>query len=178
MLVESANQFSLEELCRTRYSLNYFSKPLSSIRPSWKTLKECEYHILTKTSENCFYIVNFHFPCIFVNTFGLAVQSVFLKRIVPLQDACFLWQDFRITDEGSVPEMRMWSMLLIEYDLQWCNHLSRSLFVYFIYLVSVTLCLFHFLSAIRIIDGQEGATALATYWHVPWFWDLCSAHDR
>ena len=27
VLVESANQFSLEELCRTQYSLKYFSKP-------------------------------------------------------------------------------------------------------------------------------------------------------
>ena len=26
VLVESANQFSLEELCRTHYSLKYFSK--------------------------------------------------------------------------------------------------------------------------------------------------------
>ena len=31
VLVESANQFSLEELCRTQYSLKYFSKPY---RPS------------------------------------------------------------------------------------------------------------------------------------------------
>ena len=27
VLVERANQFSLEELCRTQYSLKYFSKP-------------------------------------------------------------------------------------------------------------------------------------------------------
>ena len=31
VLVESANQFSLEEVCRTQYSLKYFSKPY---RPS------------------------------------------------------------------------------------------------------------------------------------------------
>ena len=31
VLVESANQFSFEELCRTQYSLKYFSKPY---RPS------------------------------------------------------------------------------------------------------------------------------------------------
>ena len=31
VFVESANQFSLEELCRTQYSLKYFSKPY---RPS------------------------------------------------------------------------------------------------------------------------------------------------
>ena len=38
VLVESANQFSLEELCRTQYSLKYFfSKPC---RPSalWQNL--------------------------------------------------------------------------------------------------------------------------------------------
>ena len=26
----------------------------------------------------------------------------------------------RITDEGSVPEMRIWSILLIKSDLKWC----------------------------------------------------------
>ena len=31
VLVDSANQFSLGEMCRTQYSLNYFSKPY---RPS------------------------------------------------------------------------------------------------------------------------------------------------
>ena len=40
----------------------------------------------------------------------------------------------RITDEGSVPEMRIWSILLIKSDLKWCTHLSRSLFLYFIYM--------------------------------------------
>ena len=40
----------------------------------------------------------------------------------------FIWQ--RITDEGSVPEMRMWSILLVESDLKWCIHLSRSLLLY------------------------------------------------
>ena len=38
VLVESANQFSLEELCRTQYSMKYFLKPY---RPSylWQNLK-------------------------------------------------------------------------------------------------------------------------------------------
>ena len=36
----------------------------------------------------------------------------------------------RITDEGSVPEMRIWSILLIKSDQKWCLHLSRSLFLY------------------------------------------------
>ena len=43
-----------------------------------------------------------------------------------------------MADEGSVPEMRIWSILLIKSDLKWCKHLSRSLFLYFNYLVSVT----------------------------------------
>ena len=41
----------------------------------------------------------------------------------------FVW--LRITDEGSVPEMRIWSILLIKSDLKWSIHLSRSLFLYF-----------------------------------------------
>ena len=66
-----------------------------------------------------------------------------------------------MTNEGSVPEMDIWSILLIKSDLKWCIHLSRnirilllrcihhfksdlisnmdqSLFSYFNYLVSVT----------------------------------------
>ena len=48
----------------------------------------------------------------------------------------FLW--LRITDEGPVPEMRIWSILLIKSVQKWCIHLSRSLLLYFNYLVSVT----------------------------------------
>ena len=44
----------------------------------------------------------------------------------------------KITDEGSVPKMRIWAILSIKSDLRWCIHLSRSLFLYFNYLVSVT----------------------------------------
>ena len=34
-------------------------------------------------------------------------------------------------NEDSVPEMRIWSiLLLIKSDLKWCIHLSRSLFSY------------------------------------------------
>ena len=49
---------------------------------------------------------------------------------------CFVW--LRITDEGSVPEMRIWFILLVKSDSKWCIHLSRSLFLYFNFLVSVT----------------------------------------
>ena len=36
VLVESANQFSLEELCRKQYSLKYFFEAMSTIRPMAK----------------------------------------------------------------------------------------------------------------------------------------------
>ena len=36
VLIESANQFSLEELCRTLYSLKYFFEAMSTIRPMAK----------------------------------------------------------------------------------------------------------------------------------------------
>ena len=38
----------------------------------------------------------------------------------------FVW--LRITDEGSLPEMPIWSILLIEFDLKWCTHLSKVFF--------------------------------------------------
>ena len=34
---------------------------------------------------------------------------------------------------SSLPEMRIWSILLIKSDLKWCTHLSRSLLLYFRY---------------------------------------------
>ena len=34
----------------------------------------------------------------------------------------FVW--LRITDEGSVPEIHIWSILLMKFDLKWCIHLD------------------------------------------------------
>ena len=48
----------------------------------------------------------------------------------------FVW--VMITDEGSVSEMRIWSILIIKSDLKRCIHPSRILFLYFNYLLSVT----------------------------------------
>ena len=42
----------------------------------------------------------------------------------------FVW--LRITDEGSVPELRIWSILLIKSDIKWCIHLIRTLFLYLV----------------------------------------------
>ena len=49
----------------------------------------------------------------------------------------FVW--LRITDEGSVTERRIWSILLMKSDLKWCIHLDLFLyFNHFTHLVSVT----------------------------------------
>ena len=48
----------------------------------------------------------------------------------------FVW--LRVTDEGSIPEMHIWSTLLIKSNFKWCIHLRRSFFLNFNYLVSVT----------------------------------------
>ena len=37
----------------------------------------------------------------------------------------------RITDDSSVPEMRIWILLIKSY-LEWCIHLSRIPFLYFV----------------------------------------------
>ena len=43
----------------------------------------------------------------------------------------FLW--LRITDEGLIYEMRIWSILLMKPDLKWCMHLSISPYLYIVY---------------------------------------------
>ena len=41
----------------------------------------------------------------------------------------FVW--LRITDDGLVPEMRIWSILVIKSDIKWCIHFRRSLLLYY-----------------------------------------------
>ena len=55
-----------------------------------------------------------------LETFGSSLFN-FLNFIVWL----------RITDEGSVPDIRTWSILLIKSLYKWSIHLCRSLFIYF-----------------------------------------------
>ena len=75
--------------------------------------------------------------CPFDISVGVGAFVIGLNQI-----SSFLFLNFifwvRITDEDSVPEMRIWSILLIKSDLKWCIQLSRSLFLYFNYLESVT----------------------------------------
>ena len=61
--------------------------------------------------------------------------SAFLASLFNFLNYC-IW--LRITDEGLVPELRIWSILLIRSDLKCCIPLSRSIFYNFNYLVSVT----------------------------------------
>ena len=55
-----------------------------------------------------------------------------LQLVLALSDCHFQFLNYfvwlRIPDEGSLPEMRIWSILLVLSDLKWCKHHSRSLF--------------------------------------------------
>ena len=53
------------------------------------------------------------------DTFGLSLSNFWNY---------FAW--LRITDEGSVPEMRIWSILWIKSELKCCIHLRESLFIF------------------------------------------------
>ena len=61
------------------------------------------------------------------DSFGLSLIRHFRAIIFNVWNH-LVW--LRITDEGSLPEMRIWSILLIKSDLKWCIHLSRRLFSY------------------------------------------------
>ena len=67
--------------------------------------------------------------------FGLSLCRYFRATTFQLLDY-FVWQ--RITDEGSVPGMRIRSILLIQSGWKWCTRLSKLLFSYINYLVSIT----------------------------------------
>ena len=64
----------------------------------------------------------------------------------------FVW--IRITDEISVPELLIWSILLIKSDLKWHAHLCRSLFIFKHFALVVTI----FLAKLHIfffVKGQK-----------------------
>ena len=61
-------------------------------------------------------------------TFGFSLVRNFRVNIFYFGNH-FVWR--RITDEGSLPEMRIWSILLIKSELKWCIHLSKvSFYIY------------------------------------------------
>ena len=79
----------------------------------------------------------FNFPCLNL----IEIVILWVNYTIPFSFSLFwhflvisfqlfilpVWQ--MITDEGSVPEMRIWSMSLIQSDLKWCVHLRRSLYL-------------------------------------------------
>ena len=64
---------------------------------------------------------------------GVLHHSVWLQVVLALSVHHFIfWNHFvwlRITDEGSIPKMRIRSILLIRSDLKWCMYLSRCVFI-------------------------------------------------
>ena len=65
----------------------------------------------------------------FTIPFGFSLFLALLDITFQLLKLSPFW--LRITDEGSVPEMRIWSILLIKSDLRCtCIYFSRSLFLY------------------------------------------------
>ena len=64
---------------------------------------------------------------------GLLHNSFWLQLDLALSDHHLQLLNYfvlpRIADEGSLPEMRIWSILLIKWELKRCIHLSTSLFI-------------------------------------------------
>ena len=72
----------------------------------------------------------------------------------------------RLNDEGSVPEMRTWTILLIESGLKWCIHLSRSPFLNFSKQFGNNLENFfsHFLTVSRVwLEGRSVLSSAFVY---------------
>ena len=68
---------------------------------------------------------------------SMALGALPLVQLL-LRSACTsMCLEVRITDEGLIPGMHIWFILLIKSDLKWCIHLSRSLFLYFKYKVKM-----------------------------------------
>ena len=96
MLVESANQFSLEELCRTQYSLKYFSKPC---RPSdlWQNLNPVYSAVFLLVCSTAF----FHHPPHFLGSpYGRYPEcsKILQRKITPSLFAHFFWKVYKRTN--------------------------------------------------------------------------------
>ena len=72
---------------------------------------------------------------------ALEITTRVTRHVRPMSSDIFLFSSFLnyfvwlgITDEGSVPDMRIWSILLIESDLKWCIHSVEVSFYISLYL--------------------------------------------
>ena len=74
------------------------------------------------------------------------------------------------TDEGSVPEKRIWSIFLIKSDLKWCIHLKRSLFLYSRRSIEIW--------RVLKIYGRRGAAEPSIYFTNPLYYYRPSGTDQ
>ena len=70
-----------------------------------------------------------HARCFIISLLALACFWHFLGITFQLLNYMYFFGLGSLT-RGSVPEMRIWYILLIKSDWKWCIHLSRSLFLY------------------------------------------------
>ena len=77
-----------------------------------------------KINWNCKFVGLFHYP------FRLQLDLALLTHHFSTFNNYIVWLSLRITDEGSVHEKGMWSILFIKSDLKFCIHISRSIFLY------------------------------------------------
>ena len=83
----------------------------------------------------CLYsIFHLEYPLVLSRFLLLATINMTRTNVRPAQSYVKLGS-LMITDDGSVPEMRIWSILLIQSDFKWCIHLSRNLLLYFTFLI-------------------------------------------
>ena len=81
----------------------------------WGTGQRCLHPCTSPIYFIIFPLFHFYFYCLFWHLWSITIQ--FCKLV---------W----LADESSVTEMRIWSILLIKFDLKWCLHLRRSLFLF------------------------------------------------
>ena len=91
--------------------------PVSRVKWLWR-------HRQTRRNGNVVRLDSSNFVGLLHHPFDFSLFRYVLGRFFSIFEILF-W--LRITDEGSVPVMRIWSILLIKSDLKWCrskNHIS------------------------------------------------------
>ena len=93
MLAESANQFSLEELCRTQYNLKYFFRSHVDHQTYGKTLSAIfkVYVVLQKPNLDCKFIYGFLTSLTSHAPGGVGLRDFFfhILTLLPLGHPCF-----------------------------------------------------------------------------------------
>ena len=86
---------------------------VSSLFSFWYRLEHQIFRVF-KIHSNCNFVGLLHHPfCLYLVLAPLGIHFQLLNHFLRL----------RITDAGSVPEMRIWSISFIKSDLKWCIHL-------------------------------------------------------